>query len=544
MNFFSKHPPASLLVVGVFCYLAFFHALGNYALWDPDEGRSGVIAKEMLDSGEWSSLTLHGEPYYDKPAPYFWLLAVGLKTLGFNEFSLRLPSAIAASLTVFLVYLLAAAFWGWKRGLWAGLVLVGSVEFVVLGRFAKMDMVFNFFFTAALLFFWWWKEQTKGKAWIWPFYLFLAVAALAKGPVGLLLALLIVVITLSLEKRWELLRELRLLSGMVIFLLVSGSWYLWAAVQHPEYIWTFLWDHNVVRFFTTEGGIKHSEPVYFLVLVLIGGFLPWSLFLPAVLHSFWGRRSEEGKAERLFLIVWVATILIFFSLSRNKLGTYVLPAFPPLALLTGEVLERAVRGEEIGWRWSWVLYSSLGWFLLLFSLPALSEWVLKPHFPQHFSSPPALLPAAVFLVLGAIGWALGKKRWLPCLVAFSALWLVLWFYGSRAPELFEIEGVRNLAKVVNGIEGKEYRLYAIRAESFSFYVTGHRVEVAPHPDFVVKRLVEPIPTVVLVKEKHLAEIHAPSPEKFFVWKSFPSGHALVANFPPPPAQDLGRAPKR
>jgi len=82
--------------VGALCYLAFFHALGNYALWDPDEGRSGVIAKEMLDSGEWSSLTLHGEPYYDKPAPYFWLLAVGLKTLGFNELALRLPSGSSA----------------------------------------------------------------------------------------------------------------------------------------------------------------------------------------------------------------------------------------------------------------------------------------------------------------------------------------------------------------------------------------------------------------------------------------------------------------
>ena len=98
--------------------------------------------------------------------------------------------------------------------------------------------------------------------------------------------------------------------------------------------------------------------------------------------------------------------------------------------------------------------------------------------------------------------------------------------------------------MVSGVEGKAYRLYAIRAESFSFYVTGHRVEVAPHLDFVVKRLAEPTPTIALVKEKHLAEIGAPAPEKLFVWKSSPSAHALVANFPPPPAQDLGSAPKR
>ena len=70
---------ASFLAISLVCYLTFFHRLGDSALWDPDEGRSGIIAKEMVNSGNWATLTHNGRPYHDKPALYFWLVALGLK---------------------------------------------------------------------------------------------------------------------------------------------------------------------------------------------------------------------------------------------------------------------------------------------------------------------------------------------------------------------------------------------------------------------------------------------------------------------------------
>src|SRR2546428_13183604 len=73
-----------------------------------------------------------------------------------------------------------------------------------------------------------------------------------------------------------------LLRGTVIVVLVAGLWYLLAAIRDPAYIWTFLWDHNVARYFTTEPGVKHPEPVYYFLPVLTGGYLPWSLFLPSL----------------------------------------------------------------------------------------------------------------------------------------------------------------------------------------------------------------------------------------------------------------------
>ncbi|MFQ5902968.1 MAG: ArnT family glycosyltransferase [Candidatus Binatia bacterium] len=533
---------ASFLALAVISYCVLFYGLGDYGLWDPGEGRSGVIAKEMVASGNWVTLTRNGDPYYDKPALYFWLVALELKLLGLSELAVRLPSALAASLTVGFVYLWGCVSEGWKRGLWGGLVLVTSMEFVALGRFGNTDTVFSFFLTGALLYFLWWKEQ--GKGWIWPFYLFLALASLTKGPVGVLLPLLIVGIMLGLRKRWALLQEMHLFRGMGLVVLVSGSWYLLAALHDAEYIKTFLWDHNVLRFFTSKQGIDHPEPIYYLFLILVGGFLPWSFFLAPVLHDLWERRGDEGQEERLFLVVWAATVLVFFSLSRNKLGTYILPAFPPLALLTGDLLRQFVEGKEARpWRLRWILYASLVWLFLLFSIFPVSEMILRDRYPQYFASSPPLILASLFIMFAALGWVLRKERWTPWIVSFSSLWLVLWFYGTKAPEISELRGTRSLARIINGNAAKDYRVVAIRSESLSFYLSDP-VQVVPHSALVESMLEESIPTIAVVKEKHLREMRRIPPSRLFVWKIIPSASALVANFPLLPAQDLGRALKR
>lgn len=534
----------NVLFLGLICYLTFFHGLGHYALWDPDEGRSGVIAKGIVTSGNWVTLARNGEPYYDKPVLYFWLVALGLKLLGLSELAVRLPSALAASLTVGVVYLWGSVSGGWKRGLWGGMVLATSVEFVALGRFGNTDMVFTFFFTVSLLYFLWWKDKGGGKGWIWPFYLFLALASLTKGPVGVLLPLLIVGITLGISKRWVLLREMQLLRGIGVVVLVSGPWYLLAALRDPEYIKTFLWSHNVLRFFTSQQGIDHPEPIYYLFLVLGGGFLPWVFFLPPLLHNLWEGRGKEGQEERLFLAVWATTVLVFFSLARNKLGTYILPVFPPLALLAGNLLRQFVEGQETRpWRRRWVLTSSLVWLFLLFSISPVSGMILKNRYPQYFPLNFPLFYASFFFLLAALGWILRKEKWAPWIVSFSSLWLTLWFYGVKAHEISELRSTRSLAQVVNENGAKEYRVVTIRAESFSFYLPRY-VQVVSQPGLIERMLEEPVPTVVLVKTKHLIEMKHIPRSRLFVWKAIQSGNALVANFPQVSAQDLSNVLKR
>ena len=532
---------SAVLFLALVCYLVFFHGLGRYALWDPDEGRVGVIAKEMAASGNWVTLTQNGAPYYDKPVPYFWLVSMGISLLGLSELAVRLPSALPAVLTVGFVFLWGSVSGGLKRGLWSGVILATSMEFVSLGRLGKMDMVFTFFFTAALLSFLRWKEHGKGS--IWPFYLFLGLASLAKGPVGIILPCLIVGLALAIEKRWDRLREMNLVRGLGLIVFISGPWYLVAALRDPEYIKTFLWNHNVLRFFALEKGVNHPEPIYFFIPILLAGFLPWSFFLPPILHRLWEGRHDEGKGERLFLIVWVATVLLFFSLARNKLGTYILPLFPPLSLLAADAVSKFVAGEEKEkWRQRWTSYGSLLWLFLLLLVTPVGDVIFKSRHPQYF---PLNFPWGFFSLLfltAALAQALKRERWGPWLVAFSSVWLVLWFYGIKAHEISELRSTRSLAQVIIGIAAKDYRVIAIRSESLAFYLP-NRIQVVPHPGVVEDLLKEPIPTIALVKERHLSEMNRLPPSKIFIWKTISSGAALVANFPLIPAQDLGGTPK-
>lgn len=521
---------AAFLVLLIFCYLAFFWRLGDYGLWDPDEGRSGVIAKELLASGNLLTLTRDGKPYYDKPALFYWLVAIGLQLFGLGEVAVRLPSAIAATLTVGCVYVFGGALKDWRWGFWSSLVLVTSLEFVALGRFGNIDMVFTFFFTSALLYFLWWFKDRSGRR-IWPFYIFMALASLTKGPVGVLLPCLIVGLALGWKEKWAVWRELRSGQGVAVILAVAGPWYLLAGLRDPAYVWTFLWDHNLLRFFTSQPGIDHPEPFYYLFFVLVGGFLPWVLFLPAVGHSLW-KGSEETK---FFLMVWAVTVLVFFSLSRNKLGTYILPAFPPLALLTGDLLRRVAVGSDVhpsGVRW--ILGAGLLWLGMLLFITPLTGFILSSRYPHYFSTVAPLWPPALFVLVALIASAIGRQRTIPFLVSLSVVWLVAWFYKVKAPEVSGLRSARAMAQVINANGMKEFRVARLHADSLSYYLS-RPVRVVSHPGEIEALLREPVPTVALVKEKHLRELTGLPSSRLFVWKRVPSANALVANFPPPDA---------
>jgi 4-amino-4-deoxy-L-arabinose transferase-like glycosyltransferase len=410
-----------------------------------------------------------------------------------------------------------------------------------------MDMLFSFFISAALFYFLWWERKlylvpagrtqdeeavVQSRLMIWPFYVFLALASLTKGPLGILLPLLIVGLTLGLRKKWILLREMHLFRGLIVMFLVSAPWYLWAGLNDLDYIKTFLWDHNILRFFASEYRIGHSEPFYYFLPVLLAGFLPWSFFLPVIFHYIWEKRNDHGNEERFFLLVWFATVFIFFSLSRNKLGTYILPAFPPLALLTGDFFRHFIDGESRLWRKRWVFSATLIWLFSLLSISPLTEMLLRNRHPQYLPIDFPFFPVALLILITALAWVLRKEKWTPWIVSCSFLWLVFWFFENKANQVSELRSTRELARIVENSGAKDYRMVILRAESFLFYMSDH-VQVVPYPALIDSMLEESAPTIAVIKEKHLRVMHRIPRPRFFVWKVIPSGHALVANFPNP-----------
>jgi 4-amino-4-deoxy-L-arabinose transferase-like glycosyltransferase len=324
-----------LVVLGGALLLA---GLGATALTDRDEGANAAAAREMLEQGSWVTPTLDYTPRFAKPAFVYWLMAGAYRVLGVGEAAARLPAAVSALALVLLQYAFARWALGAEVARRAALILLLSVEFVALGRMALTDATLAFWTTAAAYaFLRGWLGPLPRDRWYALAWIAAGFAVLTKGPVGLLVPLAGVVTYLAIAGRlaraW---REVRVGRGLLLFLAVAAPWYaamLWlhgadyAARARGETV------GRLLRTVTGPGGT-----VLFYVPVLLLGFFPWSAFLPGALAGALRQARARAHWHRAgavvtFAAAWVVAGLVLFSLARTRLPHYVLPLFPPAALL-------------------------------------------------------------------------------------------------------------------------------------------------------------------------------------------------------------------
>ncbi|QEG37267.1 glycosyltransferase [Bythopirellula goksoeyrii] len=310
-----------------------------YALIEPDETRYAQIALEMVHSGDWLVPRLHGKAYLDKPPLLYWLTASSYSLFGENQMSARLPCAVASLLTVLATFLL-----GWRlvgmRSAWIGALMLSLTGgFVLAGRFLLMDSLLSLFSTVGLLcalraiyeprraLFWW---LVTGVA--------CGLGVMTKGPVAPVLCFPPIVALAWLTRNYSMFRLRNLLAVTVPTMLISAPWFWQVAASQSEFIGYFFWKHNIHRFVT---GLNHAQPWWFYLPVLALGMLPSTFFVPAMV-VFLGRKNAEACQARTqelgALLLSSAWIVGFFSLSRCKLPTYILPAMPLLSLSLGKML--------------------------------------------------------------------------------------------------------------------------------------------------------------------------------------------------------------
>ncbi|MFA6560389.1 MAG: glycosyltransferase family 39 protein [Verrucomicrobiia bacterium] len=352
-----------------YAVIVLFAGLGVRGLNEPDEGRYAEEAREMLERLQtnrlaWLEETLDGEPYYSKPPLTNWLTCVTMKLLGLNEWGARMPAALAALGTVLVAMMLARRMGGERWAALAGVVLPTSLMFFVVGRLITTDMILVFFMTLALAAFWFWFEGGGRRALVF-FWLALAGAMTTKGPVGVAVPLLVIVVTLVVLRQPRRLLELGWLWGLPLFAVLGLSWYLQACIRFDLW-WFFLGQQVAGHYFKDAQG--HPQPIWYYAVLLVVGSLPWTL---CALTAGWRWREEtqspQARAQRVFLVIWVVTGLVFFSMSRTKLATYILPVMVPMGLLAARFWEDMLTTTEQpaagAWRrvtaWSSVVFTAL-----------------------------------------------------------------------------------------------------------------------------------------------------------------------------------------
>jgi 4-amino-4-deoxy-L-arabinose transferase-like glycosyltransferase len=392
----------SILLLLTAALLAF--RLGAVPLLGPDEPRYARVAVEMDRAGEWVTPTLQGRPWLEKPVLYYWLAGAAYSLLGEIELAARLPSVLAAVVSVGLTALFGARIYGAGTGLAAGFALGTAVLPFAYGRAAAMDGLLACLVSAAIALIGLHVLGVAGRLAVPAGWACMGLATLAKGPLGVVLPGLVLLGWLLTAPRGPAARRVATPGSLLLFLLVASPWY--AAIvldQGWNFVDVFILDHNLLRFTSTLHA--HPGPFGYYVPVLLLGLFPWSALL---LPGFGALEPRREPADRL-LLLWLLLPLAFFSSAGSKLPGYILPCLPPLALIIGRGATALVRGvalpRGLGSRAAARLGLLLAAALFGLALELVIGAAAGPRvFPRTLYGQPgltALLPAALWVVVVA-----------------------------------------------------------------------------------------------------------------------------------------------
>ncbi|MCY7322057.1 MAG: glycosyltransferase family 39 protein, partial [Phormidesmis sp. CAN_BIN36] len=399
-------------------WLVLFNHLGSTGLLDETEPLFAEAARQMQVTGDWITPYFNGATRFDKPPLIYWLMAIAYETIGVNEWAARLPSAISGTLLIsFCFYTLRFFEHRFKphTGHLKILPFLGSGIFALnlqtlfFGRLGYSDMLLSLCFGGALLSFFLGYAQPENPKIQTRFYLalygFLALAVLTKGPVGVVLPGAIVLIFLvCVGKLREVLREIKLVPGILVFGVLSVPWYVLAYSRNGEsFTNSFFGYHNLERF--TNVVNQHQGAWYFHILIVLVGFFPWSIYLPAAIaHSLkprlW-RQSPRSSHLGLFVLIWFAVVLGFFTIAVTKYITYTLPLVPAAAILVALWWSEQQDAPKSKWGLKLSVYVSLGLGMTLAAVTLYSPHWLNgdPSMPQlGLQMQEAGLPQIGFLI--------------------------------------------------------------------------------------------------------------------------------------------------
>ncbi|MGB3402803.1 MAG: glycosyltransferase family 39 protein [Microcoleaceae cyanobacterium] len=461
------------------CGLVFLWNLGSVGLVDETEPLFAEAARQMTITGNWITPYFNQDTRFDKPPLVYWLMAVGYQLLGVNEWAVRLPSAMAAILLTVAVFLVLR-FFGFLPGYsanktqqlwlsaWIGAALAAlNLETIVWARQGVSDMLLNGCMGTGLICFFWGyaaSEKAPQPPRLIPhigyllFYILTALAVLTKGPVGLVLpGIIILSFLLYLNQLKVVIQESNLLLGSFIFSAITIPWFVLVTLENGNtYINSFFGYHNVERFTQVVNG--HSAPWYFYFLVILIGFLPWSIYLPISIHrlqfwrrSFWINQNRSTQLG-LFAFFWFVSIFIFFSISVTKLPSYVLPLMPAAAILVALFWSNLILSKPS-------INKGIFWSIIFNIIILVSIAIFCFYSPRLISTDPAIvnLPEAIaksnlpeiagliwLTTALAIAFTIFIKKRINWIININVIGFIAFFIFVINPALFFIDDIRQL----------------------------------------------------------------------------------------------------
>jgi 4-amino-4-deoxy-L-arabinose transferase-like glycosyltransferase len=323
-----------------------FHRLEARGIFSPAEARYALIARQMVESGDWIQPRLNDVRYDEKPPLLYWTIATAYRWLGQSDFTSRLPSALGYVATTALTFWIASDLVGASVAPLAALVYATSVGTFLFGRFVFTDTLLIACTTLSLYGLVRLSRRPGEVAGASAFYGGMALAGLTKGFLGLVLPTATALSYAWLFEPPRFWRGLRPGLGVLIVAVVFLPWHVLLALRDPAFVDFYVMNEHVRRFLNTR------EPIDYVSLS-IGGFwlatlfwlLPWALYLPTAL----ARALRDDRRRLAIPLLWSAWVIGFFTVTRSRLEYYALPAAPALAVVVAAYWQRGFERRVASW---------------------------------------------------------------------------------------------------------------------------------------------------------------------------------------------------
>lgn len=447
-NFVLKHPELfTILGLSILFYFIFFHNIWAYALMDVDETRYVTMSKDMFHSKDFLTLYLNKEYFFEKPPLYFWGECLSFAFWGrVTEFTARFPVALDGMLCCFTVYFLGKRIISRGYGVVSSLIFATSLEFLILAKFAILDIVvatcigFSLCFGIFTNFC---KEKHKKYCW-WLFYIFSGLAVMAKGIPGFVIPFgSMFFISLYSKNFKEIFKPLYFIPGIILFLLITLPWHIIMLKMHdPMFFDEYIVKHHIERFI---GGneLGREQPFYFYILTLLWGFFPWIFSVLAVFIRKIVKKDFVFKnvtnTQRFLVYNGIITlfVLVFFSASDTKLVTYILPIYGSLACLGGYIWTRYIEKGEYSKIINITVYILGGIFILASIIALFTPLYLPAQLNSDIASAKPLCISLLFIAgLASIIFA-KKEKYIGVFFTYVLFMLILSAFGTE--KFFEID---------------------------------------------------------------------------------------------------------
>jgi 4-amino-4-deoxy-L-arabinose transferase-like glycosyltransferase len=378
--------------------------LSTRSITRPDEGRYAEISREITLSHNWVTPRLNAIPYFEKPPLQYWAGAISMQVLGPTPLAARLWSALMGLLGCLLVWRAGNRLLGARAGLYGALVLGSGVYYAVLGHVNSLDMGVSVWMAASLFAFL--RAQVEDRRWMMAAWGAAAAALLSKGLMALVLPGITLVLYSLLTRDADLWKRLDPVRGLLILTAIAGPWFLLCASANPQFLQFFFIHEHVQRFMSTVH--QRVEPAWYFIPILLAGLLPWTGQLWTALRRPFTPSETRAFSPSKFLAIYVLVVLVFFSLSGSKLPSYILPAFPALALLIGGALSHQKTFPHSP------LWLGLAWAALLAFAAAVlgfpdvaAQWGIHPDVDEDMVAAyqqfaPYILAASTALLIGTV----------------------------------------------------------------------------------------------------------------------------------------------